>query len=321
MFTVKAWRRAHIARRCPCAGRSARYSTPSARMAGSAERQLKKLNGAAFTTPFASTVVTSAIGRGTTAADQQLVAFAPRSASAKSKETALLSAKRGRRRSRRGQSFARGRKRRARSPMSGWCCAAPCTARVMTALEMLGHQRSRRAARCRRFSASMILPMLGDRALRGVRPAMDREDERAARAHLVARSAASSALPVISASSDVELAGEADRLRPVAAVHRVLFAQDMRLEAQRVCCGRQLAGEHWRRPCRSRPSRTSKTSRASASAGRGDPMRRLIGLELDQAFDRRGAPSASRTSVRLTPRLARRSNPPAASCPASAPAR
>ena len=36
-------------------------------MAGSAERQLKKLNGAAFTMPSLEMVVTSAIGRGTTA--------------------------------------------------------------------------------------------------------------------------------------------------------------------------------------------------------------------------------------------------------------
>ena len=44
-----------------------RYSTPRARMAGSAERQLKKLNGAAFTMPSREMVVTRAIGRGTTA--------------------------------------------------------------------------------------------------------------------------------------------------------------------------------------------------------------------------------------------------------------
>ena len=47
--------------------RSAWFSTPSARIGGSADRQLKKLKGAAFTRPAPSTVVTSAIGRGTTA--------------------------------------------------------------------------------------------------------------------------------------------------------------------------------------------------------------------------------------------------------------
>ena len=46
---------------------SGRYSTPSARMAGSDDRQLKKLKGAAFMAPWRSTVVTQAIGRGTTA--------------------------------------------------------------------------------------------------------------------------------------------------------------------------------------------------------------------------------------------------------------
>ncbi len=55
-----------------------RYSTPSARIAGSAERQLKKLNGAALTTPCAS------IGRHQRdrprhhGADQELVALARR---------------------------------------------------------------------------------------------------------------------------------------------------------------------------------------------------------------------------------------------------
>jgi hypothetical protein len=44
---------------------SAWFSTPSARVGGSADRQLKKLTGAALTRPAASTVVTSAIGRGT----------------------------------------------------------------------------------------------------------------------------------------------------------------------------------------------------------------------------------------------------------------
>ena len=42
------------------------FSTPSARIGGSADRQLKKLNGAALIRPSGSTVVTSAIGRGTT---------------------------------------------------------------------------------------------------------------------------------------------------------------------------------------------------------------------------------------------------------------
>ncbi len=52
-----------------------RYSTPRARMAGSAERQLKKLKGAAFTTPSFEMVVTSAMGRHH-GPDQQLVALA-----------------------------------------------------------------------------------------------------------------------------------------------------------------------------------------------------------------------------------------------------
>src|SRR6202000_1010121 len=42
------------------------FSTPSARIGGSADRQLKKLKGAALMRPCGSTVVTSAIGRGTT---------------------------------------------------------------------------------------------------------------------------------------------------------------------------------------------------------------------------------------------------------------
>src|ERR1700761_4057892 len=42
------------------------FSTPIARIGGSADRQLKKLNGAALMRPAGSTVVTSAIGRGTT---------------------------------------------------------------------------------------------------------------------------------------------------------------------------------------------------------------------------------------------------------------
>src|SRR5450631_477575 len=42
------------------------FSTPSARIGGSADRQLKKLKGAALIRPKESTVVTSAIGRGTT---------------------------------------------------------------------------------------------------------------------------------------------------------------------------------------------------------------------------------------------------------------
>src|ERR1700684_3895137 len=42
------------------------FSTPSARIGGSADRQLKKLNGAALMRPDGWTVVTSAIGRGTT---------------------------------------------------------------------------------------------------------------------------------------------------------------------------------------------------------------------------------------------------------------
>jgi hypothetical protein len=42
------------------------FSTPSARIGGSADKQLKKLNGAALIRPSGSTVVTSAIGRGTT---------------------------------------------------------------------------------------------------------------------------------------------------------------------------------------------------------------------------------------------------------------
>ena len=45
---------------------SSRFSTPSATMAGSADRQLKKLNGAALARPSGPSVVTSAIGRGTT---------------------------------------------------------------------------------------------------------------------------------------------------------------------------------------------------------------------------------------------------------------
>ncbi len=40
------------------------FSTPMARIGGSAERQLKKENGAALLRPSSSTVVTSAIGRG-----------------------------------------------------------------------------------------------------------------------------------------------------------------------------------------------------------------------------------------------------------------
>jgi hypothetical protein len=45
---------------------SAWFSTPSARIGGSADRQLKKLKGAALMRPSRSTVVTNAIGRGTT---------------------------------------------------------------------------------------------------------------------------------------------------------------------------------------------------------------------------------------------------------------
>jgi len=66
MLTVKAW----VARTLAPVSLwlpSRRNSTPSARIAGSADRQLKKLNGAALARPAASTVVTSAIGRGTTA--------------------------------------------------------------------------------------------------------------------------------------------------------------------------------------------------------------------------------------------------------------
>ncbi|MBB2839278.1 UNVERIFIED_ORG: hypothetical protein GGE64_003025 [Rhizobium etli] len=43
---------------------SALFSTPIARIGGSADRQLKKLKGAALIRPCSSTVVTSAIGRG-----------------------------------------------------------------------------------------------------------------------------------------------------------------------------------------------------------------------------------------------------------------
>src|SRR5258708_18215624 len=42
------------------------FSTPSARIGGSADKQLKKLNGAALIRPSGLTVVTSAVGRGTT---------------------------------------------------------------------------------------------------------------------------------------------------------------------------------------------------------------------------------------------------------------
>ena len=42
------------------------FSMPSATIAGSADRQLKKLKGAALTRPSAPIVVTSAIGQGTT---------------------------------------------------------------------------------------------------------------------------------------------------------------------------------------------------------------------------------------------------------------
>jgi hypothetical protein len=46
--------------------KSALCCRPSTRRGGSSEKTLKKLNGAALTLPFSSSVVTSAIGRGTT---------------------------------------------------------------------------------------------------------------------------------------------------------------------------------------------------------------------------------------------------------------
>jgi hypothetical protein len=45
---------------------SALCCRPSTTSGGSSEKTLKKLNGAALTLPFSSSVVTSAIGRGTT---------------------------------------------------------------------------------------------------------------------------------------------------------------------------------------------------------------------------------------------------------------
>ena len=66
MLTVKA-RVSRTLRPVSFCAPLGRYSTPSATSAGSAERQLKKLNGAALARPCASIVVTSAMGRGTMA--------------------------------------------------------------------------------------------------------------------------------------------------------------------------------------------------------------------------------------------------------------
>ena len=53
---------------------SGRDCKPRTTSAGSSLNTLKKENGAALTTPSLPTVVTRAIGRGTTSAGQQLIA-------------------------------------------------------------------------------------------------------------------------------------------------------------------------------------------------------------------------------------------------------